>query len=196
MLTTTMEKRRLGEIACIRLFRSALLGAVGAGVLSACVSAPPRPMHQPASAAPPSTEVYFYPTKSQSAAQQDRDRYECYLWAVKQTGFDPSAPQLAPHMRVRVVPGPPPGADIATGAAAGAVLGAVVSPPRQAPEGAVIGAIAGAAVGAASEAARREQAEQAQAHLDQRQAAGLEQQASSYRRAMAACLEGRGYTVK
>jgi len=74
--------------------------------LAACA---PRPMVRavPAQPAPPpQTEVYFYPLKNQNARQQDRDRYECYLWAKKQTGFDPSAPQLAPHQRFEVVPGP------------------------------------------------------------------------------------------
>ena len=37
----------------------------------------------------PTTTLYFYPTKGQSKEQQTRDRYECYRWAVKQTGFDP-----------------------------------------------------------------------------------------------------------
>lgn len=36
------------------------------------------------------TTVYAYPTHGQSAEQADRDRYECYQWAVQQTGFDPS----------------------------------------------------------------------------------------------------------
>ena len=40
-------------------------------------------------------DIYVYPAKGQSQAQQDRDRYECHSWAVKQTGFDPSRPQAA-----------------------------------------------------------------------------------------------------
>ncbi|MEJ2691080.1 MAG: hypothetical protein P8130_14290 [Deltaproteobacteria bacterium] len=36
--------------------------------------------------------LYIYPKKGQSPAQQDTDRYECYRWAVKQTGFDPTQP--------------------------------------------------------------------------------------------------------
>src|SRR5262249_37221863 len=64
-----------------------------------------------------SAMVYVYPDKGQSAEQSDRDRYECHLWAVRQTGFDPSAPQLAPRERVQVVAGgPPPGATAAAGA--------------------------------------------------------------------------------
>lgn len=35
-------------------------------------------------------DVYAYPAKGQSQAQQDRDRYECHSWTAQQTGFDPS----------------------------------------------------------------------------------------------------------
>jgi hypothetical protein len=38
-----------------------------------------------------SGEIFVYPNLGQSDEQRDRDRYECYLWAVQQTGFDPSA---------------------------------------------------------------------------------------------------------
>ncbi len=54
------------------------------------------------SAPPPEKEVvedtnipknlYIYPKKGQSVEQQQTDRYECYRWAVKQTGFDPTQP--------------------------------------------------------------------------------------------------------
>lgn len=37
-----------------------------------------------------STEVFVYPSEGQTDDQRDRDRYECYVWAVEQTGFDPS----------------------------------------------------------------------------------------------------------
>lgn len=199
MMATTTKERPADPIR----HRGALvlrLLAVGATLaLAAC--APPRYAVQPTAAPspPPSTQVYFYPTRNQSAAQQERDRYECYLWAVKQTGFDPSAPQLAPHQRLEVVPQPPPGHDVAAGAVTGAVLGAIVSPPRQSAEGALFGAVAGAIIGAASEAARQEQAERIQEYYDRRggqHTARIEQQAGSYRRAMAACLEGRGYSVR
>jgi len=174
------------------------LAMFAALTLAACASQPQAPTEPVRAEPPPPTQVYFYPTKGQSATQQDRDRYECYLWARQQTGFDPSAPVLAPHQRVQVIPTTPPGSDTAAGAVTGAVLGAVVSPPGRSAEGAVVGAVAGAVVGAASDTARQEQVERVQEHYDQRAAqrgARIEQQASSYRRAMAACLEGRGYTV-
>jgi outer membrane lipoprotein SlyB len=162
---------------------------------------PPPP---PAEAAPaPNTQVYVYPTKGQTPEQLDRDRYECNAWAVKQSNFDPSEVRVAPHQRVRVVAMPPEGSNVPAGAATGAVLGAVVSRPREAGAGAIIGAIAGAAIGAASDSSRQQQREQqveeiqkARDERNSQAAANLEQQAAGYRRAIGACLEGRGYTVK
>src|SRR5512135_1450668 len=71
--------------------------------------------------------MYIYPAKGQSQAQQDKDRYECYSWAVKQTGFDPSRAQAAAPSD-----SPPPTNQqapaqrhVVRGAARGAALGAV-----------------------------------------------------------------------
>jgi len=36
-------------------------------------------------------DVFVYPKDGQSDEQRDRDRYDCYTWAVDQTHFDPSA---------------------------------------------------------------------------------------------------------
>jgi uncharacterized protein YcfJ len=146
-----------------------------------------------------STQVYVYPTSGQSADQQGRDRYECYLWSVKQTGFDPSQPRLAPHQRVEVVSMPPQGSDTVAGAATGAILGAVIANPHNAAAGAIGGAIVGGALGAASDASRAAEAQRIEDRYNRRngaQDAQIEEQASNYRRAMTACLEGRGYTVK
>jgi uncharacterized protein YcfJ len=93
--------------------------------------------------------------------------------------------------------GPPPGAGVAAGAVTGAVLGAVVAPPWQAGPGALIGALAGAAVGGIAENAATERTrEQLAANVSSAQGAQLEQEARNYRRAMSACLEGRGYNVR
>lgn len=172
-------------------------------ILSAC--APVQRHHQVRAQpqpTPPSqvaTEIYFYPNHGQSIKRQDRDRFECYLWAKQQTGFDPSVPHLAPHQRTYIVPQPAPGHDTAAGAFTGAVLGALIGSPGRTGEGAAIGALAGAALGAASDAARQEQAEHIQERYDQqyRKSHGaLDRQARKYRRAMSACLDGRGYTVR
>jgi outer membrane lipoprotein SlyB len=142
--------------------------------------------------------VYVYPSSGQTPEQLDRDRYECHGWAVKQSNFDPSDTRVAPHQRVQVV-AMPPRSDVPAGAATGAILGAVVSNPRDAGAGAVFGAIAGAVLGAASDSSREQQVEAIRRTRDERDeqvAASMEQQAAGYRRAIGACLEGRGYTVK
>ncbi len=167
--------------------------AIGAG----CVS---QPMQRavPAQPPPPETTVYFYPARGQSAQQQDRDKYECHTWAVQQSGFDPSAPGVPPHLRIDVdAGGPPSGAGVAMGAMTGAVLGAAVSPPWQAGPGALLGALTGAAIGGIAESAAAQQRQERMAAAAQdAEAARLERRASDYRRAMSACLEGRGYNVR
>jgi uncharacterized protein YcfJ len=100
---------------------------------------------------------------------------------------------------VRVASGPPPGTNTAIGAVAGAILGAVIAGPRDAGFGAVAGGITGAAIGSTGDAADAQvqnQEIQAVRAQDARQAAALDQKAVNYRRAISACLEGRGYSVK
>ena len=41
--------------------------------------------------------MLIYPAKSQSPQQQQKDEYECHIWAVKQTGFDPTKAQAPPQ---------------------------------------------------------------------------------------------------
>jgi len=157
---------------------------------------PPEPTNANAATG---ADIYVYPSKGQSERQLDRDRYECHGWAFKQTGFDPTLPNLAPHQQVQVVPMPPDHQGAVNGAIAGAVIGATVSGPHDAAQGAVVGAVAGAMAGAASDVARSREAAGNASHkttAEQAEQARLEKQAYDYRRAISACLEGRGYTVK
>jgi hypothetical protein len=174
-------------------------------VLSACYPAPYHTVSRPAPEATYDnpqvslTQVYFYPKAGQSTEQQSRDHYDCYNWAVKQTGFDPGQSAIPTDERVRVVPMPPPGHDTATLAVAGAVLGALIGGPRHALGGALIGASGGAMAGASSDAARQESArqqEEAYASRDRSRDDRLAERASGFRRAMSSCLEGRGYSVR
>src|SRR5258708_37165053 len=88
----------------------AALAAVAA--CAGCVSEPPPPP-APMELSPPETNVYFYPMRGQPPEQQDRDKYECNTWAVQQSGFDPSLPNVPPHFHgVCSKPGPPPGSGI------------------------------------------------------------------------------------
>lgn len=137
-------------------------------------------------------ELYIYPSKGQSQAQQDKDRYECHTWAVQQTGFDPSKPQTTPSNTAssQYQPSQP---HVVKGAARGAALGAV--------GGAITGnagkgAGAGAAMGGMAGGFRRrdERRQQASAQASDTSAAMSKQQ-TAYNRAMAACLQGRGYNV-
>ena len=173
---------------------------LGSGIVTfaaaGCVSEPPRAV--PVQVPPPDTSIYFHPAEGQSPEQQDRDKYECNKWAVQQSGFDPSAPSTPAYLRVQVAAaGPPPGTGVAAGAVTGAVVGAAVSRPWEAGQGAVLGAVAGAVIGGVAENAAAEQARaQAATNANNTRAALLEGQARNYRRAMAACLEGRGYNVR
>ena len=161
---------------------------------AACVSQPVRPAPPPPH---PETRVFVYPLQGQSAERQDRDRYECHNWAVEQSGFDPSAAYVPPHLRVVVSSGPAPGSGVATGAVAGAVIGAAVSRPWEAGRGALLGAIAGAVVGGIAESAAAQQAqERAETNAEYARAAVLEEHARNYVRALTACLVGRGYEVR
>jgi hypothetical protein len=187
--------------------RCAAVGAV-AVLLAGCVEAPPpRPAPPPAppppAAPPPNTDVYAYPLHGQPPQQQDRDHYECSQWATQQTAFDPSAPGVPPHERVRVVSaGPPPGTGTAVGAVTGAIIGAAISRPWEAATGALAGAVVGGAIGSVSDSANAQAnaANAQQAHAaamqDRRAYAAQEQKAANYRRAISACLDARGYSVR
>jgi hypothetical protein len=190
------------------MYRGLLLAGWFATALcaTAVLADPPAPPPDTAAAADDANaplaadaDIYVYPTKGQSDKQLDRDRYECHNWAVKQSHFNPSEPHLAPHQQIQVVAMPPPGRDTAAGAITGAVIGAAVAGPRDAGRGAVVGAVAGAVIGATSESARQKEAAGANNRVSaeaQAERARIERQASDYRRAISACLEGRGYTVK
>jgi len=132
-------------------------------------------------------QQYVYPAKGQTPDQQKADESQCYTWAVQQTGYDPAKPPAA------AAPPPPttatgtaPGAG-ARGAARGAVVGEIVADDAGA--GAAVGAVA------ARGQSRRQNAQQQQ--QAQQQAAATNQQGqAAFSKARAACLEGRGYTVK
>ncbi len=160
--------------------------------LAACVTAPPP--RTVAVQGPPPQKIFVYPTNGQSAEQTDRDRYECHVWAVQQSGVDPSRADANPYERVVVQPANPPGTGTAVGAIGGAILGALIAGPRNAGAGLLLGGATGAIVGTASDASAQQQANMTQAQINQSMATGRAH-ADSYRRALGACLQGRGYTV-
>ncbi|HTY67999.1 MAG TPA: glycine zipper family protein [Alphaproteobacteria bacterium] len=139
-------------------------------------------------------QVMVYPARGQTQAQQQRDTGECTGWAQQQSGFNPTAP-------VNMAP-PPPSYDqndrpVLRGAARGAVIGTVGGAiGGDAGKGAAIGAASGALIGGMRRRDQeRQYAYQSQQYQQQQQAAYSQQQ-SNFNRAYAACLEGRGYTVR
>jgi hypothetical protein len=160
-------------------------------LLASCVAPPPREVAVPG---PPPQRVFVYPANGQSAEQTERDRYECHVWAVQQTGVDPSRADASAYERVLVQPANPPGAGTAVGLIGGAILGSIIGGPNNAGAGAIIGGATGAVIGSASDANAQAQAQLTQQELNQRAAAGRAR-ADSYRRAIGACLQGRGYSV-
>jgi len=133
--------------------------------------------------------VYVYPAKKQSQRKQKQDEYECYKWAMEQSGIDPLN---LPKTQVQQQSGPTGGAVIgsAKGAAAGVAIGAIAG---DAGKGAAIGAVAGGIAG-------RRAGKQAQAQANQQAQANATAQdkavKDSFIKGFTACMEGKGYTTK
>jgi Glycine zipper len=131
--------------------------------------------------------LMIYPARGQDQQTQDRDRFECHNWAVQQTGFDPTRAAVGPAPAP-----PPPQGGLLRGATRGAAVGAVGGAiAGDAGRGAAIGAGTGAVVGGIRRADQQRQIDQQQ----QAQASANAARFNDYNRAMAACLQGRGYTV-
>ena len=127
-------------------------------------------------------QLMIYPMKGQSNEQLSKDRYECHLWAVQQSGFDPTLSQA-----YQQAPQTQPGGQVIRGGARGAAMGAAVGAiAGDAGKGAAIGATAGGIRGAFKK-------------HDQKQAASQSYQAApgkdAYDHAIKACLSGRSYSV-
>lgn len=140
-------------------------------------------------------DFYVYPQKGQSAAQQEQDQFACYQWARDQSGFDPmQRPQAsAPPPKTQA-----PTSSAGRGAVGGAVTGAIIGGATKGDVGrsAAYGAAAGALFGNARRNSQVEANRQQQDQWARQEGARYEQQRHSYNRAYAACMEGRGYTVK
>ena len=132
----------------------------------------------------------IYPAKGQSADQQTKDQNECQGWAKQNTGIDPVA--LANTASQSAAQQPVGGERMrgaARGAAGGAVVGAIAG---DAGKGAAAGAAAGTMVGGS----RQRQKQRANTANQNAQNADVQSKLATYNKAYAACLEGKGYTVK
>jgi len=134
--------------------------------------------------------LYVYPSGGQTQQQQKVDEFECYKWAVEQSGIDPlNLPKMeAPPVQTGPTGGAVKGA--AKGAVAGAAIGAITG---DAGTGAAVGATAGAMAGRrAGKKAQAQQNQQAQASA----AASEQAMKDSFAKAFTVCIEGKGYTIK
>ncbi len=141
-----------------------------------------------------SDQVFVYPLKGQSQSVEEQDRYYCHTWAVQKTGFDPSKSYPSDPYTLDPKPYEPSQRHVLRGGARGAALGAVGGAiAGDAGKGAAAGAaMGGLAGGFRRRDEKRQQAAQQQAAVAQ----GRNAQQNAYARAMAACLEARGYSVK
>ena len=132
--------------------------------------------------------LFLFPTNDQSQQQQKVDEFECYKWAMEQTGIDPLN---LPKVEAEIQTGPTGGAvkGAARGAAGGAAIGAIAG---DAGEGAAIGATVGAMRGRrAGKQAQAQQNQQAVANAE----AAEEETINTFKKAFSACLSGKGYTI-
>ena len=128
-----------------------------------------------------------YPSKGQSAQQQQKDDGACYSWAKSNTGIDPATASAAPPPQGgAAVGGGERVGGAARGAAGGAVIGAIAG---DAGKGAAIGAATGTVAGGM----RARQNKRTQEANAQAQSQGA---MSTYYRAWAACMQGRGYSIQ
>jgi hypothetical protein len=142
-------------------------------------------------------DFIIYPKDGQSQEQQEKDKFECYSWGKKQTGFDPmETPRVteAPPQKEAQRGGAVKGG--VGGALLGAAIGSISGGSKGARKGAAIGGISGGVLGGARSQDQRRQEEHAAQQWERDQANQYAQKRNSYNRAYAVCLEGRGYTVR
>lgn len=135
-------------------------------------------------------EQYVFPAKGQTAEQQKADEYECHQWASDRVGYDPvKAASETKSTTKTVETGPAPGSGT-RGALRGAARGALIAEiaDGDAGKGAAAGAVGGAIRGRAKSTGTTTVVEETSAQDPAKHA--------EYQKARAACLEGKGYTVK
>lgn len=141
--------------------------------------------------------MIVYPAKGQTAAIQEADEESCLVWAADQTGLKPDTPAPDPKAAGKQAAAATDSATAgvavktaAKGAAAGAIFGAIVG---DAGTGAALGAASGAMGG---RRARKQASKQAEAQAEQQAKADQQAKMDTLKKAMSACLESKGYTIK
>ena len=143
------------------------------------------------------SDLYVYPAKGQSKDQTEKDKFECYKFGRDETGFDPMArPEASrpPPAREKKTWGTGEGA--VGGALLGAGIGAIAGGGKGAGTGALIGGVGGGAMGHVRRSNQKDREATARKNWEQQETSRYVQGRNKYERAYAACLEGRGYTVR
>jgi len=181
--------KRLSLILCLLLANFLLIETWAQSQDSTSVVAP-------ATSAPPpkglaqGLGLFVFPANGQTPDQQGSDEYECYKWAMQQTGYNPLDP---PEIKAEQVDTSVDGTAVvgaAGGAAAGAAIGAIAG---DAGKGAAIGAVVG---GLRGRRAKKYGDAVEQQQNDKAAAQQSEELMNNFKKAFSVCLEGKGYTVK
>lgn len=143
-------------------------------------------------------DFVIYPAKGQSKEQQQKDKGECYAWAMDETGFDPAntpAPQQTVTTALPQEKVVGSGAAVrggARGAAVGAVTGAIMG---DAGKGAAAGAAGGALIGTMRRRQEVKNAPTTESHTNPEYTA-YQQQRDKFNKAVKACMGARGYSIE
>lgn len=143
-------------------------------------------------------DIYIYPNEGQSNELLADDRFACHNWAVDESDFDPVELGVQTPRTVRV-PLPRNNTEGATqqGTIVGSVAGGLIgSREGNTSEGTIIGAVIGTLAGAVIEGRGQRKSEELRNAERQSRIAEYDALRSNYRRALMACLVGKGYTVK
>ena len=134
-------------------------------------------------------DLVIFPSQGQDQEQQSADEFYCYGWAKDRTGFDPMArpTATAPPPRKKASKG-----GFGKGALRGAAIGGIIGGSS----GAKKGAGAGAVMGGMRRADQQRKETEAAKQWEQEQTQQYNLDRNNYNRNFAACMEGRGYTVR
>jgi len=135
-------------------------------------------------------ELMIFPSKGQSAEQLEKDKFFCYGWAKKESGFDPMA---KPSTTIPVTETQKKSGGVVKGAFGGAVLGAIVGDSSSS---AKRGAAAGGVIGGVRQRSGNAKQEKQMQQKQQQESNQYSKNRNRYNRAYSACLEGKGYTIK
>jgi hypothetical protein len=131
--------------------------------------------------------LYVYPQKRQSPTQQLTDEQQCYNSAKTQTGYDPNTAAPAPKTKAKKSGNDDH--DVAKGAGRGAVISGVTGGDAAA------GARRGAIIGGMRSKREKKKDDEAKQQAEEKKTAEDKRQ-DDFKRAISACLDARGYSVR